>query len=151
MTELTELVGTWMQRQRWYSTKNVQPRLRLLASFDAEPAGDARIVTHFFADDAPRTPRVYQVPVVARVSRDGDETAFIGEAGGRYLYDGPTEEVYVAALVDLMTGAERSEGRDAHAHGHTLGERLAVRSSRRLTGSSPTPPSSANWTTAARR
>ncbi|MEV8212579.1 hypothetical protein [Leifsonia sp. NPDC077715] len=134
MTELTELVGTWMQRQRWYSTKNVQPRLRLLASFDAEPAGDdARIVTHFFADDAPRTPRVYQVPVVARVSRDGDEAAFIGEAGGRYLYDGSTEEAYVASLVDLMTGAERSEGRDAHAQGHTLGGRLTVRSSRRLT------------------
>jgi predicted trehalose synthase len=135
MTELTELVGTWMRRQRWYSTKNVEPRLRLLASFDAEPAdADVRIVTHFFCDDAPRTPRVYQVPVVARSRRDGDEAALIGEAGGRYLYDGPTEEAYVASLVRLMTGAERSEGRDAHAQGHTLGRRLAVRSSRRLTG-----------------
>lgn len=135
MTELTELVGTWMRRQRWYSTKNVEPRLRLLASFDAEPAdGDVRIVTHFFCDDAPRTPRVYQVPVVARATRDGDETALIGEAGGRFLYDGPTEEAYVAALVGLMTGEERSEGRDAHAQGHTLGGRLTIRSSRRLTG-----------------
>lgn len=135
MTELTELVGTWMRRQRWYSTKNVEPRLRLLASFDAEPAdADARVVTYFFCDEAPRTPRVYQVPVVARASRDGDESALIGEAGGRYLYDGPTEEAYVASLVQLMTGQERSEGRDAHAQGHTLGERIAVRSSRRLTG-----------------
>ncbi|MDR6971309.1 maltokinase N-terminal cap-like domain-containing protein [Leifsonia shinshuensis] len=135
MTELTELVGSWMRRQRWYSTKNVEPRLRLLASFDAEPAaGDVRIVTHFFADDAPRTPRVYQVPVVARTERDGDEAALIGEAGGRFLYDGPTEEAYVTALVQLMTGEERAEGRDAHAQGHTLGERIALRSSRRLTG-----------------
>ncbi|WP_431245356.1 maltokinase N-terminal cap-like domain-containing protein [Leifsonia xyli] len=135
MTELTELVGAWMRRQRWYSTKSVEPRLRLLASFDVEPADpDIRIVTHFFCDDAPRTPRVYQVPVVARASRDGDEAALIGEAGGRYLYDAPTEESYVASLVALMTGAERSEGRDAHAQGHTLGERLVVRSSRRLTG-----------------
>ncbi|SEA61266.1 maltokinase N-terminal cap-like domain-containing protein [Leifsonia sp. 21MFCrub1.1] len=135
MTELTELVGTWMRRQRWYSTKNVEPRLRLLASFDAEPAdADVRVVTHFFCDDAPRTPRVYQVPVVARAGRDGDEAALIGEAGGRYLYDGPTEEAYVASLVQLMTGQEHAEGRDAHAQGHTLGGRLAVRSSRRLTG-----------------
>lgn len=135
MTELTELVGTWMRRQRWYSTKNVEPRLRLLASFDAEPAdAEVRIVTHFFCDDAPRTPRVYQVPVVARPTRDGDESALIGEAAGRYLYDGPTEEAYVASLVELMTGAARSEGRDAHAQGHTLGEKVAIRSSRRLTG-----------------
>ncbi|WP_285115904.1 phosphotransferase [Leifsonia sp. fls2-241-R2A-40a] len=135
MTELTELVGTWMRRQRWYSTKNVEPRLRLLASFETEPAdGDVRILTHFFCDDAPRTPRIYQVPVVARADRDGDEAALIGEAGGRYLYDGCTEEAYVAALVQLMTGEDRAEGRDAHAQGHSLGERLVVRSSRRLTG-----------------
>ncbi|MDN4597529.1 maltokinase N-terminal cap-like domain-containing protein [Leifsonia virtsii] len=135
MTELTELVGTWMRRQRWYSTKNVEPRLRLLASFEAEPAdADVRIVTHFFCDDAPRTPRVYQVPVVARPARDGDEAALIGEAGGRFLYDGPTEEAYVASLVRLMTGAQRADGRDAHAQGHTLSRPIAVRSSRRLTG-----------------
>lgn len=92
MTELTELVGTWMRRQRWYSTKNVEPRLRLLASFEAEPAdADVRIVTHFFCDDAPRTPRVYQVPVVARPARDGDEAALIGEAGGRpIILGGPS-------------------------------------------------------------
>jgi len=135
MTELTELVGTWMRRQRWYSTKNVEPSLRLLASFETEPTdADLRIVTHFFCDDAPRTPRVYQVPVVARPERDGDESALIGEAGGRFLYDGPTEEVYVAALVALMTGAGYAEGREAHAQGHTLARPIGVRSSRRLTG-----------------
>ncbi|MDN4616015.1 phosphotransferase [Leifsonia sp. F6_8S_P_1B] len=137
MTELTELVGTWMRRQRWYSTKSVEPKLRLLASFETEPEpADAgvRIVTHFFADDAPRTPRVYQVPVVARDDRDGDPAAFIGEAGGRHLYDGPAEEAYVSALAALMGGAARTEGRDAHAQGHTLGGTIAVRSSRRLTG-----------------
>lgn len=135
MTELTELVGSWMRRQRWYSTKSVEPRLRLLASFEIEPADpELRIVTHFFCDDGPRTPRVYQVPVVARPERDGDAAALIGEAGGRFLYDGPTEEAYVAALIGLMTGELRSEGRDAHAQGHALGERIEVRSSRRLTG-----------------
>lgn len=135
MTELTELVGSWMRRQRWYSTKSVEPRLSLLASFEIA-SGDPglRIVTHFFRDDGPRTPRVYQVPVVARFDRGGDAAALIGEAGGRHLYDGPTEEAYVSALVGLMTGAERSEGREAHAQGHTLGERIEVRSSRRLTG-----------------
>ncbi|WP_158865349.1 maltokinase N-terminal cap-like domain-containing protein [Leifsonia sp. AG29] len=135
MTELTELVGSWMRRQRWYSTKSVEPRLRLLGSFDIEPADpDARIVTYFFCDDAPRTPRVYQVPVVARSSGEGDPSAFIGEAGGRLLYDGPAEEVYVSALVDLMTGGGRTEGREASAAGHALAPRIAVRSSRRLTG-----------------
>ncbi|SEI12523.1 MULTISPECIES: phosphotransferase [unclassified Leifsonia] len=140
MTELTELVGTWMRRQRWYSTKNVEPRLRLLGSFDSGPVdarpgdGDVRITTYFFCDDAPRTPRVYQVPVVARAGRDGEEAALIGEAGGRYLYDGPTEEAYVASLVRLMTGAQRAEGRAALAEGHSLGGPLVVRSSRRLTG-----------------
>jgi maltokinase len=135
MTELTELVGSWMRRQRWYSTKSVEPRLRLLASFEVGPADpELRIVTHFFCDDAPRTPRVYQVPVVARPDRGGDASALIGEAGGRFLYDGPTEEAYVAALSALMTGSGHTEGRDARAQGHTLGEPIVVRSSRRLMG-----------------
>ncbi|MFI5038780.1 MAG: hypothetical protein ACHQCG_02460 [Solirubrobacterales bacterium] len=135
MTELTELVGSWMRLQRWYSTKNVEPRLRLLASFEAEPAPDgARIVTHFFADDAPRLPRVYQVPIVARTARDGDPAAYIGDAGGRHLYDGPADEAYVTTLVQLIAGTGHTEGRDASARGHRLGDRMTVRSSRKLTG-----------------
>ncbi|CAM5361776.1 maltokinase N-terminal cap-like domain-containing protein [Leifsonia shinshuensis] len=137
MTELTELVGSWMRRQRWYSTKAFEPRLRLLGSFELEPAPEStddgsRIVTHFFCDDAPRTPRVYQVPLVARARRDGDPAGFVGEAGGRYLYDGPVEEAYVAALAALMTGAGAADGEHARAGGHTLGERIPVLSSRRL-------------------
>lgn len=124
-----------MRRQRWYSTKSVEPRLRLLASFEFEPADpEHRIVTHFFCDDAPRTPRVYQVPLVARTVRDGDPTAFVGEAGGRYLYDGPAEEAYVSALAAITSGALRAEGAEAHAQGHTLGRTVEVVSSRRLSG-----------------
>ena len=131
MTELTELVGSWMRRQRWYSTKAFEPRLRLLGSFELEHAPESagegsRIVTHFFCDDAPRTPRVYQVPLVARVRRDGDPAGFVGEAGGRYLFDGPVEEAYVAALAALMTGAGAADGESARAGGHTLGERIPV-------------------------
>ncbi|QNE37266.1 maltokinase N-terminal cap-like domain-containing protein [Leifsonia shinshuensis] len=137
MTELTELVGSWMRRQRWYSTKAFEPRLRLLGSFELERAPEtaddgSRIVTHFFCDDAPRTPRVYQVPLVARVQRDGDPAGYVGEAGGRHLYDGPVEEAYVAALAALMTGAGAADGEHARAGGHTLGERIPVLSSRRL-------------------
>lgn len=135
MTELTELVGSWMRRQRWYSTKSVEPRLRLLASFETGRADDdVRILTHFFADDAPRVPRVYQVPVVARPHPEGDPAALIGEAGGRYLYDGPADEAYVAALVGLMDGALSVSGREAEAAGHTLGAPIVLRSSRKLTG-----------------
>ena len=135
MTELTELVGSWMRRQRWYSTKSVEPRLRLLGSFESEPAdADSRIVTHFFCDDAPHTPRVYQVPLVARVARDGDPAAYVGEAGGRHLYDGPAEEAYVSALAAMASGALRAEGEHAHAQGHALGGAVEVVSSRRLSG-----------------
>ncbi|GAA1439421.1 maltokinase N-terminal cap-like domain-containing protein [Leifsonia poae] len=135
MTELTELIGSWMRRQRWYSTKSVEPRLRLLASVEMEPSRDgARVLTHFFADDAPRTPRVYQVPVVARSSRDGDPAALIGEAGGRHLYDGTADEPYVAALAAMMAGAGRAESADASVRGHRLGDPVVVRSSRKLTG-----------------
>ncbi|MFF1878445.1 hypothetical protein [Leifsonia sp. NPDC058230] len=135
MTELTELVGSWMRLQRWYSTKSVEPRLRLLASFEAEPAPDgARAITHFFADDAPRLPRVYQVPVVARVGREGDPAAYIGEAGGRQLYDGPADEAYVSSLVELIAGIGRTEGGAASARGHRIGDPLTLHSSRRLTG-----------------
>ncbi|MEY9952774.1 hypothetical protein [Leifsonia sp. EB34] len=137
MTELTELVGSWMRRQRWYSTKAFEPKLRLLGSFELERAPESaddgsRIVTHFFCDDAPRTPRVYQVPLVARVRQDGDPDAFVGEAGGRCLYDAPVEESYVAALAALMTGAGSADGEHARAGGHTLGDRVPVLSSRRL-------------------
>ena len=137
MTELTELVGSWMRRQRWYSTKAVEPRLRLLGSFELErapesPDDGSRIITHFFCDDAPRSPRVYQVPLVARVQRDGEPAGYVGEAGGRHLYDGPVEEAYVAALVALMTGAGNADGEHARATGHTLSGRIPVLSSRRL-------------------
>ncbi|MFF1573256.1 hypothetical protein ACFVWR_10945 [Leifsonia sp. NPDC058292] len=135
MTELTELVGSWMRLQRWYSTKSVEPRLRQLASFEAEQAADgARIVTHFFADDAPRSPRVYQVPVVARQQKDGDATALIGEAGGRYLYDGPADEAYVSSLLAMVASGERLTGATVAARGHRIGAPLTLRSSRRLTG-----------------
>ncbi len=137
MTELTELVGAWMRRQRWYSTKTVEPRLRLLGSFELQRAQEtaddgSRIVTYFFCDDAPRTPRVYQVPLVARVRRDGEPAGFVGEAGGRYLYDGPAEEAYVAALAELMTGAGSADGEHARASGHSSGGPIPVFSSRRL-------------------
>jgi len=135
MTELTELIGSWMRLQRWYSTKSVEPRLRLLASFEADPAGDGtRILTHFFADDAPRTPRVYQVPVVARLQSDGDPAALIGEAGGRRLYDGPADEAYVSSLVAMMASGDRLTGSGVSARGHRIGEPLVLHSSRRLTG-----------------
>jgi predicted trehalose synthase len=145
MTELTELVGSWMRLQRWYSTKSVEPRLRLLASFEAEPAADgARVLTHFFADDAPRLPRVYQVPVVARSGRDGDPAAYVGEAGGRHLYDGPADEAYVTSLVELIAGAGVTgsgvagagvtRGGEASARGHRIGAPLTLHSSRKLTG-----------------
>lgn len=139
MTELTELVGTWMRRQRWYATKNVEPRLRLLASFELTPPSqestleaDARIVTHIFSDEGPQTPRVYQVPLVARAREDGDPAAFVGEAGGRFLYDGPAEEAYVVALAALVSGAGQVDGQDAVAQGHSLGTSVRVLSSRRL-------------------
>jgi maltokinase len=135
MTELTELVGSWMRLQRWYSTKSVEPRLRLLASYEAEPAADgARVLTHFFADDAPRLPRVYQVPVVARSGRDGDPAAYVGEAGGRHLYDGPADEAYVSSLVELIAGAGVTVGSEASARGHRIGDPLTLHSSRKLTG-----------------
>ncbi len=88
MTELTELVGSWMRRQRWYSTKAVEPRLRLLGSFELERAPESaddgsRIITHFFCDDAPRSPRVYQVPLVARVQRDGEPAGYVAARSRR--------------------------------------------------------------------
>lgn len=138
MTELTELVGVWMRRQRWYSTKSVEPRLCLLASFEVEPDADAvddvRILTHLFCDDAPRVPRVYQVPLVARRRRDGDPAAFVGETAGRHLYDGPAEEAYVAALAALMSGAGRTGDGEAFAQGRSTGGDLRVVSSRLLSG-----------------
>jgi trehalose synthase-fused probable maltokinase len=135
MTELTELIGSWMRLQRWYSTKSVEPRLRLLASFEADPAADGtRIITYLFADDAPRTARVYQVPVVARPRADGESSALIGEAGGRILYDGPADEAYVSSLVAMMASGERMTGSGVSARGHRIGEPLVLHSSRRLTG-----------------
>ncbi|ODA91333.1 hypothetical protein ATY41_01235 [Leifsonia xyli subsp. xyli] len=138
MTELTELVGVWMRRQRWYSTKSVEPRLRLLASFEVQPGVDAiagvRILTHLFCDNAPRVPRVYQVPLVARARRDGDPAAFVGETGGCHLYDGPAEDAYVGALTALMSGAGRAGGGEASAQGRSMGSDVRVVSSRLLSG-----------------
>ncbi|QLD12098.1 phosphotransferase [Microbacterium oleivorans] len=66
---LTDELGAWVVRQRWYAGKSHEPRFRIL---DAQPAPGA--VRYLLMDDAGSLPTLYNVPL-ARVSTpaDGDD------------------------------------------------------------------------------
>ncbi|WBU38375.1 maltokinase N-terminal cap-like domain-containing protein [Homoserinibacter sp. YIM 151385] len=104
------VIADWMAYQRWYGGKGRRPRLTSIAEIlmvSADPAARAR--TMLLRDDAdPRGP-IYQVPIVERdtIPR-GAGPRFIGRGlGGAYLFDGPHDPAFPAALLGLM----QSQGR----------------------------------------
>ncbi|MGB4777836.1 maltokinase N-terminal cap-like domain-containing protein [Microbacterium sp.] len=124
MSSTLAALTAWMPRQRWYTTTDGIPRLRILADrpfsgatapwgrenppqvarhshqhVDSDdPGTQVRIL--IVVDDAPQRPIVYQVPLVMRAAADVTGMAsFIGVTdAGRALVDGPHDPAYTAAL-----------------------------------------------------
>lgn len=142
MQQLTDLITDWMPSQRWFAGAGA-PRLRALGSFELQqpatrvdgarqsaPGGSEAspvILVGIVADESGREsgnrPVVYQVPIVLRPiqpapdHREAEPEGFLGviERGGvQYAaIDGPRDELFAAALLDLITGEREVRSGDA--------------------------------------
>ncbi len=111
-----ELLAGWIGRQRWYSTKGLEPRLRRLGGYRLDdPAGEVGIETIILVDEAPAEPIVYQVPLTYRSAPCvGAEAGLIGTMehgvlGTRYVYDAPHDPVYREQLLALACGRAQAQ------------------------------------------
>ncbi|NEN06616.1 phosphotransferase [Diaminobutyricibacter tongyongensis] len=135
MDDVAALLGAWMMRQRWYATKGRTPRIRIIGTARLGDATDgARSFIHLVVDEAPEVPVLYQVPVVGRAMLVPDSPALICEAGGEYLYDGPHDPAFTAALLDAISGERAIAGDDVSMVGTAFGASGRVVGSRVLGG-----------------
>ena len=157
----TELVTGWMPHQRWYHGKGHEPVLRRVGGFRFEdPAGEVGVETLLLADTAAEPVVVYQVPLTYRgAPLEGADHALLGTMehsvlGRRWVYDAPHDPVYVSQLVDTILRsrasdeAQASVGATSSPGAARPGRSSAPSAARPCSpASSPTPRSSAAWST----
>lgn len=116
-----EFLPDWMARQPWYRGSG-RPSLHMVGAFRFEdPVGEVGIETHLLTDGA----AIYQVPMTYRgAALAGSEliaTAEHSVLGTRWIYDGPSDPVWVGQLLQLVAdeGVSGPGGRprDARARG----------------------------------
>ncbi|GLJ80010.1 maltokinase N-terminal cap-like domain-containing protein [Microbacterium imperiale] len=74
---LTDELGAWVARQRWYAGKSHEPRFRIL---DAQPAPEA--TRYLLMDDAGSLPTLYNVPLVHLPATDHPDAVIAHDDGG---------------------------------------------------------------------
>lgn len=74
---LTDELGAWVARQRWYAGKSHEPRFRIL---DAQPAPEA--TRYLLMDDAGSLPTLYNVPLVQLPATDHPDAVIAHDDGG---------------------------------------------------------------------
>ena len=131
-----ETLSEWLPRQRWYATKGRTPRLRVIASLEIpSPDPDAQIAVHLVIDEAHEAPVLYQVPTVSRATPiDDGGGALIGVVEGRWLYDGPHDELYAQALIATMADGRHVESGGSSLKGQTFNDPGRVTRARVLSG-----------------
>jgi predicted trehalose synthase len=135
MDDVAALLEAWIARQRWCATKSQAPRIRIIATVHLGTADDgARCVIHLVIDDAPEVPVLYQVPVVARAAILPGSSALIGEVDGEFLYDGPHDPAFTAALLQAISSERALAGDGVDAVGTALGRSGTILRSRVLGG-----------------
>ncbi len=140
MPDLIGLLAAWMPSQRWFAGKLREAELQVIAGFLLESgvAGvTCRVVLVF---DRSEPPALYQVPITERDQPlIGAETALIGRVGRSWIYDGPHDPVFAAALLRLMLDEAAAPSDDGSgrigAFGHSdTSDDVRVASSRVLGG-----------------
>jgi len=94
------LLEAWMPLQRWYSTKNLTPRVASVEEERLATVDDVVVARLVVCDEAPGEPVVYQVPVTLHPGRaDLPETALIGVTADGWLYDGCADPRHAAWML----------------------------------------------------
>ncbi len=112
MTTLEELLTAWVPQQRWYGAKG-RPIHTLTAAHDDEAVlghEHVRLLPSVVRVDLDGEVQQYQVPIAERYD-PWEELghALIGEADGRWYYDGPHDPDAAALLLGAL-GAETVAG-----------------------------------------
>lgn len=94
--QLTDDLGAWVARQRWYAGKSHRPRFRIL---DAQTVAEA--TRYLVMDDAGSLPTLYHVPV-SRVSSPIADDAVIGRDGDDYLVDATRHPAFAIGMLAEM-------------------------------------------------
>jgi len=92
----TEVLSTWVTRQRWYAGKSHAPRLRIL---DAQPVPGAR--RYLLMDDAGSVPALYHVPL-ALVATPPTADAVVCDTADGYLVDATRHPDFAIGLLAAM-------------------------------------------------
>ncbi len=111
-----ELVSQWMTRQRWYANKGALPSLEEIGRWEFPSVPGARFVTHLILDHAAGGATLYQVPLSYRDELLPDISP-VGRFGLKWVYDGPQDEGYVAALLRMLATESEARGARASANG----------------------------------
>jgi predicted trehalose synthase len=102
--DLRELLIEWLPRQRWYSTKNADPRITALEVEVLSTTGGVHVARAMVCDEASDSPVVYQVPLTLHRDRASlPENALIGVSSDGWVYDGCADPVHAAWLLDRTT------------------------------------------------
>ena len=144
-------LNEWVARQRWFASKGTVPALRSIGEW-ALPSAHSGVRIHTLlvvdasagAADSP-TRTLYQLPLTERThALPGGEAALIGPgtaddqpAVAPFVYDGPHDPAYAAALLALMLRGDSSTDNaqaDAVGHAEPQATALTVVASRVLRG-----------------
>lgn len=130
-------LAPWMMRQRWFANKGALPALEEIGSwsYDSSEPG-VQVVTHLLLDHTVGKPALYQVPLTYRAEPLLQQsTALVGRLDGVYVYDGPHDPAFTAALITFIGDGAEVTGDHAWAIGqHTAGTVAPGLTSRVLTG-----------------
>jgi len=127
MDSILACLAAWMPRQRWYAAKGRPPSLRLVSWWDLAPLpaerhdSGARVRTFLVADEGALPAVLYQIPVVERATETvvAEPEHIIGspEPGSTFI-DGPFDDAYALALLELVERGGLAGGPQTTATGH---------------------------------
>ena len=90
-------VAEWMLHQRWYAAKGNRASLERRGGWSVEQGGSS-IHTHLMLDRQAGRATLYQVPLSHRSEPLDGVEPIVAEAG-RYIYDGPRDPNFAAAIL----------------------------------------------------
>ena len=139
MPATPDYLAPWMARQRWFAGKGRTPELQIIGGYTLDSSSDVTCTVHLVLD-AGDHPVLYQVPLTERhAPLSGGDAALVAQIDGKWIYDGPHDPAFAAALLRLVldegvASTDDGSGRVA-AFGHSdIDDDLRIGSSKVLSG-----------------